>query len=339
MTKKIKSIALLLALTFSPALKPMSWFWGASTSAQEQQALAQKLGDDLDDAIKQHHIDTIKRLFKEHVDVNKRCNGWLPLERAILHDSPKMVKLLIDNGANVNSRINVYTWPTLLSYTLMFLRRNPPFYNVLPIAKLLIEHGADINTQDCTGNGTLDLDFVAFGFMRNDDHFIDYNTNIFHYVFYNYLILASYYESMRKAGCTDHLLQYLNFEQRQDVLEIALTQNHGSDLEKLHDLNPKQHSWDYMLALAEQKDLYKPVAFLLAKLSVHPSRQIIKNAAEIMDDAKVNDKKNFGRAVRDFIIKKRQLQLNKISFEPVLEGGITDSMPNEIAYKIMEYME
>ena len=356
MNKKIKSIALLLGVTLSPALHPMREFlrplgyWALHFGIYTQESLYEKqkldqLTEDFIKAIRTDDMSKVKEFIKNGIDINRlHCFGTSPLIWAI-RDNPGIVKFLIDHGADVNrTGSGQYSHCTPLIFALETYQynhagNNLSYANLCNIIKLLVEHGIDIHTS-FRGNiySAIDywLDIYTPGRIRartNDPE------GMFQWLFFHYLYLADHYNTMHKTNNAEILLKDLNFEQQQNVLEMALTQNNSSDLEKFHTLNPKVYSWEYMLALAEQKDLYKPVAFLLAKLSVHPNKKTIKNVYEIMDDAKAHHKTNFGRAVRDFMIKKYRLQLNYIPVKRVLEGGITDSMPNELAYKIMEYME
>lgn len=82
-------------------------------------------------------LDIAKLLIEEGIDPNIICSlgGITPLYLAAQNNSPKVAKLLIDNGANIEAKDN--QGRTLLSIASRF--------NCIDTVRLLIEAGADVN--------------------------------------------------------------------------------------------------------------------------------------------------------------------------------------------------
>ncbi len=78
-----------------------------------------------------------------NIDTRIDTNNASPLDFFIQHDDIKMVKWLLDNGANVNARDS--TGSAALHTATRDLR----------LIRILIEHGAEINIQDNNGNTPL----------------------------------------------------------------------------------------------------------------------------------------------------------------------------------------
>lgn len=99
-------------------------------------------------ACKDGNFDEAKRLIDAGVDVNAMdAHGWTPLYWACNMGHVKVAKLLIKNGANVNSNENEYKTTPLHVGCQQFLPR---------LAELLIKNGADVNSKDRYGYTPLD---------------------------------------------------------------------------------------------------------------------------------------------------------------------------------------
>jgi ankyrin repeat protein len=124
--------------------------------------------------------DIVRLLIQRRADVNTPNNaGWTPLMYA---KDPEIVQLLLNAKADVNAR-DTYTWATifhaptpqilqlLLDHgadtqhlnvnAIDYLGRTPLIAacqaNNIPLAQLLIDRGANINTRDNAGNSALQL--------------------------------------------------------------------------------------------------------------------------------------------------------------------------------------
>ena len=92
-------------------------------------------------AISSKHLDIAEFLIKEvGADVNEQGNitGITPLISAIFFIKPKIAKLLIDYGADVNLKTKLTRSPLMIASG----KGN------LEMVKILVNHGADLNTRD-----------------------------------------------------------------------------------------------------------------------------------------------------------------------------------------------
>lgn len=96
-------------------------------------------------ALRNEDRDMIRLLIDHGADVNAvRTDGWTPLYTAAYHGQPDMIALLISKGANVrvgNSE------PLRIALS----------QNKLEAAKVMLEHGADVNGRDGAGRTALEL--------------------------------------------------------------------------------------------------------------------------------------------------------------------------------------
>lgn len=88
--------------------------------------------EDFSDAILTNNIDQLKFLLLNGADPNVSKSGWTPLILAISYNRPRMVSLLLKNGAKVNDS-------DLLHEAISV--------NRIEIIKMLLEYGADVNRQ------------------------------------------------------------------------------------------------------------------------------------------------------------------------------------------------
>lgn len=88
-------------------------------------------------------IEKLKQYIKEDVDLNKRDDGGdLPLNLAASYNKFEAIKLLLENGANVNGRSG-YSRTALMNA------------DSLDVIELLLKYGADIFLKDEAGDNAL----------------------------------------------------------------------------------------------------------------------------------------------------------------------------------------
>lgn len=92
------------------------------------------------------NIKAVKRLIKG-VDVNYEYSGTYVLIDAVANDCKDVVKLLIENGANIECH-------ELFGFNATPLMR-ASINNLTDMVKLLLHYGANINTQDPFGDTAL----------------------------------------------------------------------------------------------------------------------------------------------------------------------------------------
>jgi ankyrin repeat protein len=126
--------------------------------------------------------DRLKNYKKRNVDINFDYNGgFTPLDYSILHLSGlKIMKLLIDYGANVNRRNASGSTP--LMFAAARVKMN---YEYLDVVILLIKAGADWNIRD-----KHNLDFLDY--LPEDKE--NYILGKFRVEYENYLITKHSYK-------------------------------------------------------------------------------------------------------------------------------------------------
>ena len=111
--------------------------------------------EDIFDAVMHHDIELVKKLINNGVDLNIKDNdGYTPLMRSmfVIEDSEKIIKLLIDAGANVNITDD-NNGNTALILWIKSDWKNTSTNKI----KLLINAGADVNIKNNYGNTALIL--------------------------------------------------------------------------------------------------------------------------------------------------------------------------------------
>ncbi len=88
-----------------------------------------------------------ERLLKwgENVDIQNVPHKQRPLHLAVYNEHPQIVRLLLDYGANPNTRMNNGQTPLFVA----------AYFGNVKSMKMLIEHGADVNVKDHLGNTPL----------------------------------------------------------------------------------------------------------------------------------------------------------------------------------------
>lgn len=94
---------------------------------------------------KTEFIQELKLSIERGDDVNCKNNGVIPIIYASEYCTKGFVEVLLDRGANVNSKGHVGVTPLILASKL----------GRFNLAKLLISHGADVNLRDDYGKTAL----------------------------------------------------------------------------------------------------------------------------------------------------------------------------------------
>lgn len=99
-------------------------------------------------AVRNDNTRQIKLLIENGADVNMKVeNGWTPLHYASSSGGFYSIKLLIENGADVNMKDKIGRTPLMVALT----------YRDYEIAEILIENGANVNDRDNEGKTILDF--------------------------------------------------------------------------------------------------------------------------------------------------------------------------------------
>ena len=106
-------------------------------------------------------VNAAALLLKNGAEVNAKegKNDWLPLHIAVDKQSPELVQLLLDNHADPNARIPSYRFQRMSTFfgetsdvtPLIMAAMNPR----AKITALLVEHKADVNARDGSGDTPL----------------------------------------------------------------------------------------------------------------------------------------------------------------------------------------
>lgn len=122
--------------------------------------------DSVVDTILTENIDNLYILLEQGIDVNMYTKeGWnIPFYVSMSHlheDIMPMVRLLLDNGSDPNSRSRVGNNETLLMWVATI--------GYIDVSKLLIEYGGDIYLEDTLGKTVWD-----HAKEMNDDIFLNF---------------------------------------------------------------------------------------------------------------------------------------------------------------------
>lgn len=108
-----------------------------------------EINRDLVRAVSSNNVDEVIKLIKQGADVNWKSKSndlsiLIQTARESMYSNDlRIVKLLLENGADVNEQQNVLAWTALI---VAVRGRN------LELIKLLIDKGADVNAKDRDGN-------------------------------------------------------------------------------------------------------------------------------------------------------------------------------------------
>ena len=144
----MKSISLPLLLTISVLL--------LGACKEENQS------SDLLTAVDEGQSDVVQELLDSGIDPNKDASpdGAYPLHLASLKGNKKIVKILLDNGAEIDLRATNKDKATPLAWAAFFGQKD--------VVSLLIEAGASINVLDAN-HGT-PLDAAIFAWRASQDN-------------------------------------------------------------------------------------------------------------------------------------------------------------------------
>ena len=88
-------------------------------------------------------------MIKLGFNINAKCNhGFTPLHYAIRYGSEIIVKILLENGANIETKTGQQCLTPLMKAIMG---------NRLSIAKVLIEHGASLKKRNIDGMSPLEI--------------------------------------------------------------------------------------------------------------------------------------------------------------------------------------
>ena len=114
------------------------------------------------EAVREDDFVSVKILVENGADVNaKNYKNWTPLKEAILINSLKIVKYLVDNGAAITKEDELIDLPLNIAVN----------EDNLQMVKYLVENGADVNAKDRFGRNSLDY---AYYFINSSDEVIEY---------------------------------------------------------------------------------------------------------------------------------------------------------------------
>ena len=99
------------------------------------------LDEAMNGAAQNNSLEMIRLLLKPGASANGKSNSWPPIYIAIEHGHPEVVKLLVDNGANVNEQFFEHGTP------LMFAVK----YDFPDLVEYFLEHGADVHGKSIYG--------------------------------------------------------------------------------------------------------------------------------------------------------------------------------------------
>src|SRR5215203_3825500 len=99
--------------------------------------------------------EKVKEMINSGVDLEKiGSNGMTPLILAVEGDQPKILELLLKNGANPNKQSDIDGFTALhwaVEYAIDGMIQNnksTPYPEPLECIKILLKYGADINIKD-----------------------------------------------------------------------------------------------------------------------------------------------------------------------------------------------
>ncbi|GHU77759.1 hypothetical protein FACS189462_0470 [Spirochaetia bacterium] len=131
-------------------------------------------------AVYTKNIDMIKLLVENGADVNLIAEMSTPLQSAIWTENYDNIKYLLDHGADVHFTKERFTLP--LNYAVIYTIQKDNELNEInkDIIQLLLSYGADINGLDYSGDSSLFVSFDRHHELNTDipDYLIQIGANI-----------------------------------------------------------------------------------------------------------------------------------------------------------------
>jgi ankyrin repeat protein len=155
--------------------------------------------DDFFDAIYNDDVAKVRKMLPEIVEneqINTARKGTTPLHLSVLRSNKKIVRLLLDNGADPNVTINAGLTPLFscgnskIATQLLSAGANPnygdlfdntPLHYIIQLGdvkliKILIDNRADVNARNLNGDTPL------FGYFENYNHSPEITKSVFEYM-------------------------------------------------------------------------------------------------------------------------------------------------------------
>lgn len=98
-------------------------------------------------AVDRNNLALVENMLQQGADINKKINGWTPLMTAVYHGNLIIAEYLVKQGADLNlqkDRIKSYT-DRFDGFTALHFAA---FYGNTGIARILIDAGADLTIKD-----------------------------------------------------------------------------------------------------------------------------------------------------------------------------------------------
>ena len=164
------------------------------------------------DIISDCSIQELKKILKTDIDIDETdSDGRSPLNYACRLGLKSKVKILIQHGANVNSK-DLYS-DTPLHWSCLF-----PNYEII---KFLIINGADINAKNYIGNTPINIISKYDDYEKTIKLFIEHGSNLFNINSFddknydlNNLLKISYWQKLvliNQLNNIDILKKYIKF--------------------------------------------------------------------------------------------------------------------------------
>ena len=262
--------------------------------------------------------DDVKKYLGQGATIDEPDDeGYTVLHKAVLEGRLDIVQDLLNKGATTKTS-GMYG--------------NSPLHDAagelgrLDIVKALIEQGnADIHAKDDKGKTPLH-NAASAGHPDVVQYLTSKGANI---------------------DEKDRRYQKSAKEYIQESLEYALSENQTKELLKFNKFDSSKYSWEYMLNLAQEKNISAPVKFLMIQMNLNAqdlmyitdskkessgkNAMLLNAVRKIFNDAKTNKKNAFGKAVIDYY-----LELRKLAGMGKLEGK---NIPEETILLINQFKE
>lgn len=113
-------------------------------------------------------ISEVEKAIKQGADVNRVSGKHIPLIMAVKNKNRRIVKLLLDSGANIEIKAEYDNDKTPLMFAVASGK--------MKVIKFLVERGANINARDTEGNSV--LDYVPDGDEVLEDYLVEQGAEV-----------------------------------------------------------------------------------------------------------------------------------------------------------------